>query len=169
MARLIFILSLIFLVIAVSEAREIAVGGKESKTFWRVSGGNHTNLNYWAEKQRFSAGDVLVWNFDAEKESVLEVTKKAYKSCDKTNPINELKDGGKLTLDRSGPFYFISGDESHCKKGLKLEVVVLSAHRQVLFPPAPAPAPSASSASGAGLYGSLTMAAVAAIFSMLLI
>ena len=59
MARLISILCLVSLVIAVSEAREIVVGGRESKTFWRVPGGNLTNLDYWAEQLRFSPGDVL--------------------------------------------------------------------------------------------------------------
>ncbi|CAN0912232.1 Early nodulin-like protein 1 [Linum grandiflorum] len=167
MARLFSILSLMFLVMAVSEAREILVGGKESKTFWKVPGGNLTNLDYWAEPLRFSPGDVLVWSLEAKQGSVLQVKKDAYESCDKTNPIKEVKDGDeKVTLDRSGPFYFISGEESKCNNGLKLEVVVLSDHhhrRELNFPPSPAPSPASSSASKLLNYGCVTVLVAAAV------
>ncbi|KAL7239253.1 hypothetical protein ACSBR2_005200 [Camellia fascicularis] len=36
-------------------------------------------------------------------------------------------DNTKVKLNRSGPFYFISGEEGHCDKGQKLIVVVMSA------------------------------------------
>ncbi|CAI0394586.1 unnamed protein product [Linum tenue] len=170
MARLASTISLIFLsLLAVAEAKEFIVGGKESKTFWRVPAGeNRSNLNYWAEQNRFRSGDALVWNSVAKSDSVLEVSKKDYDSCTTTNPIKELKaDDGKFTLDRSGPFYFISGVERHCKKGQKLEVVVLAdKHENVPLAPAPAteapaPAPEKSSGSKVGALGMTSLAMVA--------
>ncbi|CAN0838351.1 Early nodulin-like protein 3 [Linum grandiflorum] len=85
MGRLIFFLSLIFLLLVASDATEFIVGGKESKTFWRVPHGNQSNLNYWAEENRFSKGDVLVWKSADTKDSVLKVNKEAYNNCNTTS------------------------------------------------------------------------------------
>ncbi|CAN0838352.1 Early nodulin-like protein 1 [Linum grandiflorum] len=145
MGRLIFFLSLIFLLLVASDATEFIVGGKESKTFWRVPHGNQSNLNYWAEENRFSKGDVLVWKSADTKDSVLKVNKEAYNNCNTTSD-SVIKVERELTLDHSGPFYFISGCQGHCKKGLKLEVVVLSDHLRKL-PLVPAPAPATTSGS----------------------
>ena len=70
-------------------------------------------------------------------------------------------------LDRSGPFYFISGAKGHCEQGQKMIIVVLSGiHTFSGVSPAPSPveyhgpnaAPSPTSGvSGlrSGVYGSL--------------
>ncbi|CAI0427559.1 unnamed protein product [Linum tenue] len=100
----------------------------------------------------------LVWKSVAKSDSVLEVSKNDYESCNTTDPIKELKAcDGKFTLDRSGPFYFISGIERHCKKGQKLEVVVLADHhgRRAL---SPAPAPEKSDGSKVGALGTVSLA-----------
>lgn len=67
--------------------------------------------------------------------------KEDYVNCNTSNPITTYKDGNtKLLLDRSGPFYFISGAGGHCEKGQKLVVVVLSPrHRYTGISPAPSP------------------------------
>ncbi|CAN1166772.1 Early nodulin-like protein 1 [Linum perenne] len=165
MGRPMFILfAAICLLVAVSEAKEFIVGGTESTTFWKIPSSHRSNLNYWAEKQRFSKGDVLVWKSVAKKDSVLQVNKEAYESCNTTSDHTKRVDG-ELTLDRSGPFYFISGLQGHCKKGQKLEVVVLSDHHRNL-PLAPAPAPE--TASGTCKVGALgSVVATAAVVSLL--
>jgi hypothetical protein len=82
-----------------------------------------------------------VWNYDPSKDSVLQVSKKDYDSCNTSSPIAVYKDGNtKVKLDRSGPFYFISGAEGHCEKGQKLVTVVLSSGRG-FFNISPAPSP----------------------------
>jgi hypothetical protein len=85
---------------------------------------------------------LAAWKYDGQKDSVLQVTKEAYASCNTTSPIEEYKDGNtKVKLDRSGPFYFISGAEGHCEKGQKFVVVVLSQkQRHTGISPAPSPA-----------------------------
>ena len=55
------------------------------------------------------------------------VSKDDYDNCNTDKPISKMDDGDSVfTFDRSGPFYFISGNKSNCDKGQKLSVVVLS-------------------------------------------
>ncbi|XAR69986.1 hypothetical protein NMG60_11001786 [Bertholletia excelsa] len=147
-----------------TEAREYLVGGKTDA--WQIPSSESDSLNKWAESSRFLIGDSLVWKYDGEKDSVLQVSKKGYVHCNTSSPIAEYNDGNtKVTLDRSGPFYFISGAEGHCMQGQKMIVVVMSAkHRRYLgVAPAPAPAeiesPAIAPTSGAaGLRRGLLMA-----------
>ncbi|KAJ9162960.1 hypothetical protein P3X46_022688 [Hevea brasiliensis] len=116
------------LCISLSQAKiEILVGGKQ--IVWEIPPSNNT-LNLWAERTRFKVGDVLVWKYDLNAESVLQVTEKGYDRCNTSNPIKQHKDGfTKMELEHSGPFSFISGTQGHCEKGLKLIVVVHSEAR----------------------------------------
>lgn len=85
---------------------------------------------------------MAVLKYDGKTDSVLEVTEEDYKTCNKSNPIKSYNDGNtRITLDKSGPFFFISGAEGHCEKGQKLEIKVLSAkHGHSPAVPAPSPA-----------------------------
>ncbi|KAF2287284.1 hypothetical protein GH714_039536 [Hevea brasiliensis] len=129
-----------------SEAKEILIGGKTDS--WKIPSSQSDSLNKWAESARFSIATLL----------------EAYLSCNTSNPIEEYKDGNtKVKLDRSGPFYFISGAEGHCVKGQKMIVVVLSPRRRYTgISPAPSPAefegPAVAPTSTAtSLKGSLVM------------
>ncbi|CAF2071533.1 unnamed protein product [Brassica oleracea] len=85
-----------------------------------------------------------VWKYDGEKDSVLQVTKEAYINCNTTNPAASYSNGDtKVKLERSGPFFFISGFKSNCVQGEKLHIVVMSS-RGGFFTggSAPSPAPS---------------------------
>ncbi|CAK9175735.1 unnamed protein product [Ilex paraguariensis] len=144
-----------------SEARDHLVGGKTDA--WKIPSSESDSLNQWAEKSRFLIGDSLVWKYDSSIDSVLQVTKRDYVTCNTSSPIEAYKDGNtNVKLDRSGPFYFISGSEGHCEKGQKLIVVVMSEkHRRfIAISPAPSPVefegPAIAPASGATtLKGSL--------------
>ncbi|KAF8033749.1 hypothetical protein BT93_C0112 [Corymbia citriodora subsp. variegata] len=136
------------------EAREFVVGGKENS--WQVPS-SPSQLNQWAQSNRFKVGDVLIFKYEKNADSVLEATEEDYASCNTTKPLKEYKDGDtKLKLERSGPYYFISGAEGRCQKGQKLEVVVMSEKhsRGGASAPteAPAPEPRAGN-SAAGLHG----------------
>ncbi|GLU01237.1 hypothetical protein SLE2022_185500 [Rubroshorea leprosula] len=134
--------SLVFLSLLLSftEAGEILVGGKADA--WKIPSSESDSLNKWAGSSRFRIGDYLVWKYDGGQDSVLQVTKEAYQSCNTTDPVAEYKDGNtKVKLERPGPFYFISGAKGHCEQGQKLIVVVLTPrHRYTAISPAPAPA-----------------------------
>lgn len=83
-----------------------------------------------------------MWKYDSAKDSVLLVTKEDYVNCNTSSPIQQYKDGEtRIVLDKSGPFYFISGTKDHCEKGQKLIVVVLS-QRNTTSAISPAPSPA---------------------------
>ncbi|KAK9141504.1 hypothetical protein Syun_010904 [Stephania yunnanensis] len=130
-------LLLVFFMFSFSEAKEFLVGS------WEVSSSEPDRLNKWAESSRFQVGDYLVWKYDGKKESVLQVSRGDYLNCNTKSPIEEHKDGNTtVRLDRSGPFYFISGADGHCQKGQRLIVVVMSHRARSGFmgvTPAPSP------------------------------
>ncbi|KAL0358266.1 UNVERIFIED_CONTAM: Early nodulin-like protein 1 [Sesamum angustifolium] len=170
-------LALLFFVsmISFSEAREFEVGGKRPS--WELPSSSD-DFSKWAQRNRFQIGDSIVLTYDAKSDSVLEVTEKSYKTCNTSNPIKSYADGNtKITLDKSGPFFFISGAEGHCQKGQKLEILVLSAkHHSLGHSPAPSPAEThhhhlapapAPASGGSGLrVGLMSGAAVVAILAL---
>ncbi|XAR69983.1 hypothetical protein NMG60_11001782 [Bertholletia excelsa] len=121
---------------------EYLVGGKTDA--WQIPSSESDSLNKWAESSRFLIGDSLVWKYDGEKDSVLQVSKKGYVHCNTSSPIAE-----------SGPFYFISGAEGHCMQGQKMIVVVMSAKHRSIWIESPAIAPTSGAA---GLRRGLLMA-----------
>ncbi|KFK32598.1 hypothetical protein AALP_AA6G264700 [Arabis alpina] len=133
---LVAIFSLLFLC-SLTTANEVTVGGKSGD--WKIPPSSSYSFTEWAQKSRFKVGDFIVFKYEAGKDSVLEVTRYAYKNCNTSNPLANYTDGEtKVKLDRSGPFYFISGANGHCEKGQKLSLVVISP-RHAAFSPAPSP------------------------------
>ncbi|EPS62797.1 hypothetical protein M569_11993, partial [Genlisea aurea] len=105
------------------------------KLGWRKPNG-HENETYneWAGKNRFRIGDSLHFKY-SRKDSVLEVDSGDYKTCNASNPIGKFDGGDTIfEFDRSGSFYFISGQSGHCEAGQKLIVRVM--HTEI------APSPS---------------------------
>ncbi|GLT66459.1 hypothetical protein SLA2020_388240 [Shorea laevis] len=138
------IMTLFFFLLSFSEGREFLVGGKADS--W-TSPPSSDSLSQWAEKNRFNVGDFLIFEYNPKSDSVLQVTKEEYESCNKSNPIKEYNDPKtKVELDRPGPFYFISKAEGSCEKGQKLTVVVLSHGHHSPKHSAPLPAPESAPA-----------------------
>lgn len=121
-----------------------------------------------------------VFKYPCNNDSVLEVNEDDYKKCNTQNPIKTYDSNGntEVVLDRSGPFFFISGQDGHCVNGQKLEVVVLSPNHapQISPPPAavpaspPTPAPEANGSDGppmgvAAVCGHLALLLVATLFN----
>lgn len=81
------------------------------------------------------------------------VSKDDYNSCNTKNPIKSLTDGdSSFIFDRSGSFFFISGNADDCNKGKKLIIVVMAVRPKPLPPtpyspitPASSPQPTSSS------------------------
>ncbi|XP_073118409.1 early nodulin-like protein 13 [Elaeis guineensis] len=136
--------SLVFLVLILivrsSEAKDFLVGGNTEA--WKIPSSPSKTLNHWAEANRFQVGDSLVWKYDDQKDSVLEVTREHYLSCNTSSPIAEHEDGNTVVkLPRAGPYFFISGAEGACEKGEKLIVVVMSERHRRFGGISPAPSP----------------------------
>ncbi|KAF8082904.1 hypothetical protein N665_0800s0002 [Sinapis alba] len=148
MASLIPILPLVFLLFAtfyhLGEARTFMVGG--SSPGWSVPDQANNTLKHWAESRRFRVGDILEFKFNSKNDSVLEVTEENYKNCSTDKPMKDYKaEPAMVTLNVSGPHYFISGAPGNCLKDEKLIIVVQSTEHPM--PSAAPPTPSKSPAS----------------------
>lgn len=85
-------------------------------------------------------------------DSVLLVKKEDYDSCNTNNPIKKMEDGdSSFVFDKSGPFFFISGNADNCKKGQKLVVVVMAKRAKRTPPSPPAVAPTSKAPSPAAV------------------
>ncbi|KAM7492787.1 hypothetical protein LguiA_035708 [Lonicera macranthoides] len=73
----------------------------------------------------------ILADFKYERDSVLVVNSHDYQECITSNPVSRFDDGSTLFLfDRSGLFYFISGEQGHCESGRKLIIRVIQ-HSEV--------------------------------------
>ncbi|KHG26691.1 Blue copper -like protein [Gossypium arboreum] len=121
------------------------VGGS---TGWRVP----TNIDFyedWADDKVFVVGDALVFNFTTGKHNVAVVTEAAYEACNTTDTITIICDGpARITLNRTGNFYFICAVPGHCSGGQKLRVEVRNGNRHAAAP-APGPMPNSKPPSAA--------------------
>ncbi|KAK4777426.1 hypothetical protein SAY87_017613 [Trapa incisa] len=117
-----------------SEAYVFTVGGKDG---WSPKPSE--GYNQWAGRNRFQVNDSLLFKYQKGADSVLVVRRDNYASCNTEEPIASLTDGDSLfVLNRSGPFFFISGKVENCYSGQKMIVIVL-AERDIT--PAPQPLP----------------------------
>jgi Plastocyanin-like domain len=70
---------------------------------------------------------------------VWEVTKSDYEACTSSSPLNRYSDGNTVVaLTETGTKYFYCNTSGHCKKGMKLEVTVVSSTESD-SPPSPTP------------------------------
>ncbi|KAL6554233.1 hypothetical protein OROMI_019906 [Orobanche minor] len=118
-----------------SHALQFTVGGKCG---WRLNPSE--NYNHWAARVRFQVNDTLLFKYKKGSDSVLLVNKEDYHACNTGRPKSKLDDGHSVfKLDRSGPFFFISGKKSRCMNGEKLIIVVLAVRSKHSSPPPPPP------------------------------
>lgn len=88
---------------------------------------------------------LAVFDYAADQDSVLYVTKDDYTNCNTANPIQKYNDGHTVyKFNQSGPHYFISGVADHCHQNEKLLVVVLAdrTNKTGNSPPPPESIPS---------------------------
>ncbi|XP_051220607.1 early nodulin-like protein 1 [Lolium perenne] len=109
------------------------------------------SYNHWAERNRFQINDTIVFANGEGADGVLLVTEPDFDACNTRNPVRRLEDGGgrsEFRFDRSGAFFFISGDEDRCQKGKKLYIIVMAARptRPALAPAPGSPPPLWASA-----------------------
>ncbi|KAK9284586.1 hypothetical protein L1049_023762 [Liquidambar formosana] len=140
-------ISLSFLVLVLmgflcsTQAYKFFVGGKDG---WKLNPSE--NFNHWAERNRFQVNDTLFFNYNKGSDSVLVVTKDDYYKCNTKNPIKALTDGDSVfEFNRSGPFFFISGNAGSCEKDQKLIIVVLAVRNKTHQTPPPVTTPPSSS------------------------
>lgn len=160
-------------------ATDHVVGGS---TGWTIPQSAQVYSN-WAAGQTYAVGDTLTFNFQTGAHDVTKVSKSAYESCTKSNPLSAPISTGpaKVTLDTAGEHYFICTVGSHCSAGQKLAVNVGSSSSTPTpsttpstVPSGPSPSPTsgeapnnsnsaASVAAGFGVAG-ISMAVLSAFF-----
>ncbi|EEF39561.1 early nodulin-like protein 1 [Ricinus communis] len=115
----------VMLMLQKGDAIQFTVGGAKG---WTVPKNTTAyEYNQWAEKTRFQIGDSLLFVYKPDQDSVLLVNKQDYDSCTTTAALATYDDGHTVyTFNRSGHFYFISGNKDNCLKNEKLIVVVLA-------------------------------------------
>ncbi|XP_066324981.1 early nodulin-like protein 18 [Miscanthus floridulus] len=110
---------------AVAGGTQFTVGGANG---WSVPTAGAEPFNTWAERTRFQIGDSLVFVYPKDQDSVLLVEPADYNACNTSSYVKKFDDGDTVvTLDRSGPLFFISGVEANCRANEKLIVMVLAA------------------------------------------
>ncbi|KAL8166216.1 hypothetical protein V2J09_007715 [Rumex salicifolius] len=123
---------------------KFSVGGRDG---WIV----HPSEDYshWSNRNRFLVNDTLFFKYKEGEDSVLEVKKDDYYNCNTSNWVLKNENGSSVfKLDRSGPFFFISGVKEHCDNGQKLLLIVLSEkHSRAASPAAHPPAVAPTSVS----------------------
>ncbi|CAH8383321.1 unnamed protein product [Eruca vesicaria subsp. sativa] len=148
----------LFMTVNKAYAREFAVGGAKG---WTIPTGSQV-YSQWAEHSRFQIGDSLLFVYQPNQDSVLQVTREAYDSCNTDAPTAKFTDGKtSFALTNSGPCYFISGKKDNCNKNEKLVVIVMADrsgnnnNTTTSSPPSPAPAPSGEYAPSPPVEGAL--------------
>ncbi|XP_058211096.1 early nodulin-like protein 1 isoform X3 [Rhododendron vialii] len=121
------------------EAYEFKVGGNQG---WVLNPSE--NYNQWSARMRFQVNDTVFFKYNKGTDSVFVVNKQDYDTCNTQNPIMKMDGGDSVfKFDRSGPFYFISGNKDNCDKGQKLPVVVMAVRNSKKPTPPSTPPPVA--------------------------
>ncbi|KAE9604470.1 hypothetical protein Lal_00031958 [Lupinus albus] len=111
-----------FMIIA-TEATEYTVGD----SFGWDTPTNESFYRDWATNKTFYVGDILIFNISATT-MLSEVSKADFDNC--TQVLSGVGGGGiivsSLTLDTSGPRYFICPIDNDCVRGQKLSINVES-------------------------------------------
>ncbi|XP_022878661.1 early nodulin-like protein 2 [Olea europaea var. sylvestris] len=134
-------LVLITLLAGFTNGYQLNVGGKDG---WVVNPSE--SYTHWAQRLRFRVNDTLLFKYEKGTDSVLEVNKEDFDNCNTNNPEMKMEGGVSIfKFDRSGPFYFITGNKTNCYRGQKLVIVVLAVRTPPHAPPpstSHAPSPS---------------------------
>ncbi|KAF3635191.1 stellacyanin [Capsicum chacoense] len=125
---------------------------------WNIpSSANRDVYVKWSKNHLFKLGDSLLFLYPPSEDSVIQVTKQNYNSCNLKNPILYMNNGNSLfNITRPGEFYFTSGAEGHCEKLQKLHISIGGENGTTYEDvDSPAFAPSASSPSYPNVFGSI--------------
>ncbi|CAK7335871.1 unnamed protein product [Dovyalis caffra] len=118
MAKMVLVYSLVVLGLALTcNAATYMVGDSSG---WDVS----TDLDTWAQDKKFVVGDLLIFQYSSS-QSVDEVKKEDFDSCNTTNVIRTFTNGNTtVPLTEPGTRYFVCGNKLYCLGGMKLQVNV---------------------------------------------
>ncbi|XP_019200501.1 PREDICTED: stellacyanin-like [Ipomoea nil] len=93
---------------------------------WNVPSSSNPDVYIkWSKNQTFKIGDSLFFLYPPSQDSVIQVTKESYRTCNLKDPILYLNNGNSLfNITAPGNIFFISGAKGHCQNSQKLQVFV---------------------------------------------
>ncbi|RWR77138.1 basic blue-like protein [Cinnamomum micranthum f. kanehirae] len=80
------------------------------------------NVVSWPEGKSFSAGDVLVFNYDPTSHNVVAVDSGGYTGCTASSGAQVYQTGNDQITLTKGMNYFICSFAGHCENGMKIAV-----------------------------------------------
>ncbi|PNY17957.1 cucumber peeling cupredoxin-like protein [Trifolium pratense] len=150
-----------------SEAEDYIVGDVIGWTSFPPGGDSF--YSKWAANFTFKLNDNLVFNYESGSHSVAILNKANYEKCNINDKNIQTFNIGptKITLDRTGDFYFSCTLSGHCTSGQKLSVKVTDTSSSSSIPPAEAP--SSTGPDATALPPQSSAPSIAATSSLLLI
>ncbi|CAK8534394.1 unnamed protein product [Lathyrus sativus] len=145
MSIILVIFGLVATIVERTEAADHTVGGS---TGWTSTAGAKFYSD-WASNNTFKQNDVLVFNFFAGAHTVAETNKADFDNCNVNQNTNAIiaTSPARVTLNRTGDFYFICTVSTHCQSGgQKLTIKVPASSSST--PPSPTPPSSTPPSSG---------------------
>ncbi|CAH1453524.1 unnamed protein product [Lactuca virosa] len=132
--------SILFIVLIQSNviAYQFQVGNLQA---WNIPTSTDPKIyTNWPKKLNFKIGDSLLFLYPPSEDSVIQVTKESYDTCNLKDPILYMNNGNSLfNITSPGVFYFTSGVSGHCEKSQKLQISVFAADGSLPLPPSSAP------------------------------
>ncbi|KAG6545316.1 hypothetical protein Mapa_013165 [Marchantia paleacea] len=130
-------------------AMEFIVGGDSGWVLPAQANAIGNDYAVWAESNKFMVGDTLVFKYNKESHSVLQVNGTAFADCITADPLMAWKDGNTIvTLENEGRMWFICGAPGHCADGQKFKITVLPSAASGSGAPATPPASPPDSGAG---------------------
>ncbi|XP_042020028.1 stellacyanin-like [Salvia splendens] len=122
----------------------------------------------WATKYHgLKIGDSIFFLYPPSQDSVIQVTKASYDSCNLKDPILYMNNGNSLfNITKAGNFYFTSGADAHCAKSQKLHIFV-SGNGSFVEDDEPASGPAASAPTYPTVFGAIPVQAASAAAPLL--
>ncbi|KAG0590847.1 hypothetical protein KC19_1G131000 [Ceratodon purpureus] len=157
--------------LGVSHAVQHVVGGDVQKWAFLQANSPITFYNDWAANQTFTTGDTMLFTYNNNTHSVVEVATQAdFDACNLQANISKYYSGAdSVFISKAGTSFFICGTPTHCGQGMKVSIVATGA--TVAAPPSPvvqgpAPAQSVINASPpAAFYSGVTSLALAILLT----
>ncbi|XP_054807808.1 umecyanin-like [Prosopis cineraria] len=149
------------------EAEDFTVGGN---TGWTNNpSGGASFYSSWAADLTFNVNDVLVFDFATQRHDVAILTQANFDSCNVNDPIDLIATGpARVTLNRTGEFYFACTFSGHCNSGQKLSINVTDSSSSPSPPVAGSPGSSPPSTPGGESPPPSSATSLAIAFSLLL-
>ncbi|KAK7328247.1 hypothetical protein VNO77_22350 [Canavalia gladiata] len=80
------------------------------------------NLSTWPDGKNFTAGDILVFNYDPYDHNVVKLPESGYNKCKATKNFTSYQSGHDRIPLEKGWNYFICTFDYHCEEGMKIAV-----------------------------------------------